>query len=122
MKLNRQRNCLSAAARASTAMQDNGGDFRASTLWPQVRVSSLPRFFLFLALALGLLASPHQAKAVMVAHPVICTTGTPGYQQSYVCDVTWIDDGDGGGGGNGSVGVGGGGGGSPHTSVNTQPD
>ncbi|UJM90541.1 DUF6531 domain-containing protein [Rhodanobacter denitrificans] len=80
----------------------------------------MPRFFLFLALALGLLASPHQAKAVMVAHPVICTTGTPGYQQSYVCDVTWIDDGDGGGGGNGSVGVGGGGGGSPHTSVNTQ--
>lgn len=82
-------------------------------------MSSLPRFFLFLALALGLLASPHQAKAVIVAHPVICTTGVAGYQQSSVCDVTWIDDGS-GGGGNGSVGVGGGGGGSPHTSVNTQ--
>jgi YD repeat-containing protein len=85
---------------------------------------SLPHFFLFFAIALGLFALPHQAKAV-IALRWQCSSSWDRWDPSTGtlthggCEWVWYDDG-GGGGGNGSVGAGGGGGGSPHTSSNTQ--
>lgn len=65
MKLNRQGNCLSAAARASTAIRDKGKNFRAGVSWPQRRMSFLARLFSFFAIASGLFGLPHQAHAVI---------------------------------------------------------
>lgn len=93
-------------------------------------ISSL-RFFLLLAIALGLLVAPHQAKAEHVAwqcgslwQTISYTPNDDGTTTTNVtgggCGWVWVDDGDGDGGGRGSVGADTGGGGSVHTPSNTQ--
>jgi len=88
-------------------------------------MTSLLRFFFLFAVALGLLALPHQARAEFALKPMPCSID--GYQSGDAGHVTfniyhscyfWVDDGS--GGGRGSAAVGPNGAGSEHTGSNTQ--